>query len=191
MALPHIQNSTAGRNKYEPINPNLFEVRFTLPEPLRAEFGKDELLLTEHVLEINGLAGLNRAPEVQGQKFMGTTRSYITPALGETRYEIEVKFSLNLRNGIDNYIYKLFRAWAALGYDIHTGTKHLKVDYCADWMVVKHGNRVGDVFHEVVFKDVMINGDLDYSAGALSYETTDPAELTVKFVSDWCSENQA
>lgn len=190
MALPHIQNSTAGRNKFEPVNPNLFEVRFTLPEPLRAEFGKDELLLTEHVLSIGGLQTLNKAPEIQSQKFMGTTRSYIAPGLDDTSHELSIVFSINLRNAVDNYIYKLFRAWAALGYNTADGSKRLKTDYCADWLVVKHGNRVGDVFHEVIYKDVMIAGGLEY-IDELSYESTDPAQLTVKFKSDWATETQA
>ena len=57
MALPHIQNSQAGRNLYDPVHQNIFEVYFTIPEALRARFGKDEALLTEHVLKIGGLLG--------------------------------------------------------------------------------------------------------------------------------------
>ena len=190
MSLPHIQNSTAGRNKFEPVYQNLFQVKFTLPEALRAEFGKDELLLTEHVLSINGLDGLNRVPAPVEQKFMGTTRSYAGSKLDSTAYEIEVKFTINLRNAIDNYIYELFRAWAALHYDIHTGAKDLKVGYTADWLSVAVGNRIGDVFHEVVFKDVFLGGDIQYIS-ELNYDTGEPAELSVKFRSDWCKEVQA
>ena len=46
MALPHLQNSTAGRNKFDPVHANIFEVRFTLPEAIRAAFGKDELIIS-------------------------------------------------------------------------------------------------------------------------------------------------
>jgi hypothetical protein len=190
MSLPHITNSQAGVNKWDPVHTNIFEVYFSLPEALRTSFGKDEALLTEHVLSIDGLGALNRAPGVSQQKFMGTDRSYIKPTIGETRANLEVKFSLNLRNGTDNYILKLFRAWAALGYDIKTGKRSLKKDYCAQWMKVSIANREGDIYQEVVFKDVMMNGSVDFD-GSLEYTADDALELTVKFVSDWWDELEA
>lgn len=184
MPLPHITNSQAGVNKYDPVHANIFEVYFSIPEAIRAEFGKDEALLTEHVLSISGLDNLTKAPEVSQQQFMGTSRSYINPRLSDTHAEIGIKLSLNLRNATDNYIYKLFKAWAKLGYDISTGERHLKKDYCADWIKISIANRVGDIYQEVVFKDVMMNGG-PAGPDELNYETTDAQELEVKFVSDW------
>lgn len=188
MSLPHITNSEAGVNKYSPVFKNIFEVYFSLPEAIRTQFGKDEALLTQHVTKISGLGALNRAPGVSQQKFMGTDRSYIQPKLDSTHAEIEVTLTLNLRADIDNYIYKLFRAWAALGYDQNTGTRHLKKDYCADFLKVSIANPAGDIFHEVVFKDVMINGELSGGIDELDYDSADAIELTVKFVSDWWKE---
>lgn len=188
MSLPHITNSEAGVNKYSPVFKNIFEVYFTLPGPLQAQFGQDEALLTQHVTKITGLGALNRAPGTGTQKFMGTDRSYIQPKLDSTRAEIEVTLSLNLRNDIDNYIYKLFRAWAALGYNQNDGTRHLKKDYCSDFLKVSIANPAGDIFHEVVFKDVMINGDLGGGIEELDYDSADHLEMTVKFVSDWWKE---
>lgn len=187
MSLPHITNSQAGVNKWDPVHTNIFEVYFSLPEALRAQFGQDEALITEHVLSISGLGSLNRAPGVSQQKFMGTDRSYINSKLDNTFAEITVKLTLNLRNDVDNFIYKLFRAWAALGYDQNTGARHLKKDYCADYLKVSIGNRAGDIYHEVLFKDVMINGDLT-GLDELNYDATDALELEVKFVSDWWQE---
>ena len=54
MSLPHITNSEAGRNLYDPYHNCLFEVYFTLPAAIRAQFGQDEALLTEHVVKIDG-----------------------------------------------------------------------------------------------------------------------------------------
>lgn len=187
MALPHITNSQAGRNHWDPVHSNIFEVYFTIPDALRAQFGKDEAILTEHVLEISGLGALNRAPGVGQQKFMGTDRSYINPKLDSTHAEITVKFTLNLRDETDNFIYKLFRAWVALGYNINTGERHLKKDYVADWLKISVGNRAGDIYHEVIFKDVMINGDLT-ALDSYNYDTAEAQELEVKFVSDWWKE---
>lgn len=189
MALPHIQNSVAGRNKYDPVHTDIFEVRFTVPSAIRNDFGKDELILSEHVTKISGLGALNRAPGVSQQKFMGTDRSYIQPKLDSTHAELEVTFTLNLRDDVDNYVYKLFRAWAALGYDINTGARSLKRDYCADWMEVSIANRAGDIYQDVIFKDVMLNGDIG-GMEEYNYDTADAAELTVKFVSDWWQETK-
>lgn len=190
MALPHIKNSKAGVNLYDPVHKSIFEVYFTIPDAIRAEFAKDEVLLSEHVQKISGLENLYRAPEVDVQKFMGTSRSYIKPTVGDTHVDLEVTFSLNLRNGTDNYILKLFRAWAALGYDINTGKRSLKKDYCAEWLKVSIANREGDIYQEVVFKDVMISGPLGAN-GEYDYTADDATELTVKFRSDWWEEVNA
>lgn len=188
--LPHIQNSQAGRNKYDPVHKSLFEVGFTLPDAIRSEFAQDEAILTEHVLSVSGLDSLYKGPEAGQQKFMGTSRSYLNPTIGDTFADITVKFSLNLRNGTDNYIYKLFNAWKKLGYDMATGERHLKADYCADWMHIKVANRVGDVIHDVVLKDVMLTGSVIYTSD-LEYTSDDAVELEVKFRSDWWDETNA
>ena len=187
MSLPHITNSKAGVNKFDPAFKSIFEVYFSLPEAIRPQFGQDEALLTEHVKQVSGLGALNRAPATSTQKFMGTDRSYINPKLDNTRAEIEVTFTLNLRNAVDNYIYKLFRAWAALGYNQNTGARTLKKDYCADYMKISIANQAGDIYHEVVFKDVMMNGDMA-GLSDLDYEAAEALELKVKFVSDWWKE---
>ena len=190
--LPHIQNSTAGRNKFDPVHINIFEVRFSVPEALRAQFGKDEVLLTEHVTKVSGALGaINKGPGTGTQKFMGTDRSYIIPKMDSTRAEFSIEFTLNLRDDVDNYIYKLFRAWKSLGYDINTGARSLKREYCADWMDIAIANRRGDIFHELIFKDVMMNGDIGGSFGDLDYESGDAVTIEVPFVSDWWEETMA
>lgn len=187
--LPHITNSTAGREKYDVLYKNIFEVQFTLPEAIRPDFGSDEAILTEHVLSINGLENLDKAPEASvTQKFMGTTRTYLAAGLADTSAEITVVLSLNLRNGTDNYIYKLFKAWSKLNYDIATGAKSLKKDYSADWLKVQIGNRAGDIYRQVIFKDVIISGPINMG-GEYSYESPeDILQLEVKFKSDWWEE---
>ena len=192
MALPHIQNSAAGRNKFDPVHQNIFEVRFTVPEALRAQFGKDEVLLTEHVTKVTGALGaLNKGAATGTQKFMGTDRSYIMPKMDSTRAEFEIEFTLNLRDDVDNYIYKLLRAWVALGYDINTGARSLKRDYCADWLDIAIANRAGDIFHEIIFKDVMTNGALSGSFQDLYYEAAAACTISLKLVSDWWQETMA
>lgn len=191
MPLPHLRNSQAGLNKYDPVHSNIFEVTFSIPEAIREQYGSDEALMTEHVMSITGLEKLGDHPGTGQQKFMGTDRSYVMPRLDNTHAEIEVKFSLNLRDDTDNYIYKILRAWAALGYDINTGARSLKREYCADWLKIAVANRAGDIFWNVTFKDVMMNGGLTGLGSEMNYETGEAAELTAKFVSDWWDEQMA
>jgi hypothetical protein len=184
--LPHITNSMAGREKYDVLYKNIFEVLFTLPTALQGQFGSDTALISEHVLSIEGLDALDKAPEAGTiQKFMGTTRTYLNAVVDDTSADITVKLSLNLRNAVDNYIYKIFRAWNKLNYDIATGEKSLKKDYTADFLQISVGNRAGDIYRQVIFKDIILYsvnggmGSLDYSEGST------PMEMEIKFKSDW------
>ena len=190
MALPHITNSEAGRNLYDPYHNCLFEVYFTLPQLLRAQFGQDEALLTEHVVKVSGMDALDKGPETLTQQYQGTTRTYVKPKVDDTSAEITVEFNLNLRNGVDNYIYKLFKAWKNLNYDLETGTIVLKKDYVAEWLRVCIANRAGDVIREIVFKDVMLKGSLE-GLDELDYSSNEPQQLSITFVSDWWKEFNA
>lgn len=190
MSLPHIQNSQAGRNLYDPVHKSLFEVYFTLPESLREKYGQDEAVITEHVKSISGLDSLTKGPESVQQKFMGTDRTFLAPKLDSTSHEITVVLTLNLRHGLDNYIFKLFRDWNALGYDLSTGETRLKRDYVADWLKVSIGNRRGDIYREIVYHDVILFGGIT-TTDDLSYDDNEPVELTIKFKSDWATEVNA
>jgi hypothetical protein len=52
---------------------------------------------------------------------------------------------------------------------------------------VSVANREGDIYQEIVFRDIMLNGDLDFDGG-LDYTAADALNLKVKFVSDWWEE---
>ena len=184
MALPHITNSTAAINRYDPVHKSIFEVSMELPAGLGYS---DTSLLTQHVLNVSGLDALYRAPEVDSQKFMGVDRSFIKPTVGETKATIEIEFSLNLNEANDNYILNVFRAWAAIGHNIATGSRSRKADYAAPWLKVRIANRAGDVYQEIIFKDVMLSGALQFDGG-LDYTADDALSLKVKMVSDWWVE---
>lgn len=191
MPLPHITNSTAGRNLYDPYHNCIFYLYFTLPEALRAEFGQDEALISEHVVKVDGLDKLDEGPEASvKQKYMGSTRSYLAPKMDDTSATINVELNLNLRNGVDNYIYKLFKAWKNLNYNLETGAINLKKDYTAQWLKVEIANRAGDVIRQAVFKDVMLSGKID-GMNELDYSNTEAGNLIVHFVSDWWKEADA
>jgi hypothetical protein len=192
MSLPHITNSTAGRELYDPYHNCLFEVYFTLPTAIKAQFpGQDEALLTEHVKKISGLDALDKGPETVTQKFQGTTRTFLKPKLDDTSApDIKVDLTLNLRNAVDNYVYKIFKAWKNLNYDLETGTIVTKPNYVAEWLRVCIANRAGDVIREVIFKDVMLKGNIE-GLGELDYDNSEAVDLSVTFSSDWWRETIA
>lgn len=191
MALPHITNSKAGINKMEPLYKSLFEVTFTIPAPLQAEFGADIAILTEQVQSISGLDIAEKGVDSSvTQKFMGTTRSYLQSKLDDTSFDITVKLALNLRNGTDNFVYKLLKAWKNLGYNLETGETALKTDYCADFLKIQVGNRAGDIYREIIMKDVFLSGGIS-GLNEYSYEGNDLQEVEVHFRSDWAKETNA
>jgi hypothetical protein len=188
--LPHISQSAAGVNKYDPVYNNLFEVYFTIPQALQANFGQDVAILTQQVQSIGGLATLDKGPDATEQKFMGTSRSYLNSKLDNTYHELTVKLALNLRNRTDNFVYNLFRAWNNLCYDKSTGITTLKGGddgYSADWMKVVIANRGGDIFRQIIYKDIfMVSGISGFDE--LNYESQDLIQIEVKFRSDWADD---
>lgn len=186
--LPHISNSQAGVNRMDPVYSNVFEVTFTIPEALQADFGADVAIITEQIKKVSGLATLDKGPDTTTQTFLGSTRTSLQSKVDSTSHEIKVSLELNLREGTDNFIYKLFKAWNRLSYDMTTGEQVLKKDYCADWIKISIANRAGDVYREIIYKDVMLKGGLNYQ-DELSYETRDAlTDFEVTFVSDWAQE---
>lgn len=189
--LPHITNSLAGVNRQDPVHNCLFEAVFTIPEALKAAgFAEDEQFLSQQILKISGLESLDKGPAVGEQKFMGTTRSYLQPKLDSTSHDFEVELTLNLRNRTDNWVYKLFKAWNKLCYDLSTGETVIKQDYVADWFKISLGNRAGEIYREILLKDVMMKEGIK-GMGDFDYENKDHVNITVGFRSDWADDIDA
>lgn len=190
MSLPHIKNSKAGINRQEPIYGNLFEVYFSVPEEIQKKFGVEDVnVLTEQVKNISGLDSLIKSPGTVEQQYMGTTRSYLDSKLDTTAHDITITLELNMRNGVDNYIFKMFKAWNKLGYNQDTGEKHLKVDYVTDFIRCVAFNKIGDIYRDMTFHDVMLTG----ATGFDGYDYTDSGLKTIelKFRSDWADDEDA
>lgn len=172
MSLPHYKNSRSSNKKEEIIYPNLFEVTIFTPD------GDDTGLILEHVTKVGGLKGLYPTIEEVNQKFKFTERSYAGMP-GSTSVDISVTFTLNLNDANENYIFNAFAKWYKRIYNPETGEMGVKKDYTGSMIVVQH-TRKGDIFRNITFKDIFPKGELD-SLDELSYETTEPAELTVTF----------
>ena len=185
--LPHIKNTKAGNNYYDPMHQSIFEVYFTLPDALREKFKTDEEILTEQVTSVSGLDALQKTVQAGQQKFYGVDVSYLNPVLDTTRAEITITFNLNIRDEKDAYVLKVFKAWGKMGYDLSDGTRTLMKDYVADNLRIAEGNRNGVIWRSYIFHKVMVT-NLE-GLNELNYENTDARQLTVTFVSDWWDED--
>lgn len=189
---PHIQAIKAGNSKeglWDPAHNSIFEVTFSLPKAVSDAGFKDEYitLLQEHVTEVGGLDALQKTPSAGSQKFMGVDVSYLNPYLDNTYADITVTFNLNIRNNTDNYILKLFKAWATVCYDLHGHVaRGLKADYVCEQVSIAVANRDGSVWKNVDFKDVFITAITGLDS--LSYGNNDAAQLQVTFRADYWDE---
>lgn len=186
--LPHIKNVKAGMGRWDPMHQAIFEVAFTVPGALAdAGFTGEELaILTQQVVNVSGLDILQKVAAASSQKFLGVDVSFLNPVLDSTTAEFQITFNLNIRDGNDAYVLRLFKEWGRLSYDIGNGHRSLKKDYICETMHISEANRDGTVWREVIFKDVFITGlqGLD----GLDYASPDARQLQVSFRADYWEE---
>ena len=120
MALSHFKNSHAAVNKWEVVNPAMFEVTLLPPTLDGQQDDKTTQLLLEHVRSISGLDGLNPAMGTVIQKYKQAERVYLgVPE--QTHLELQMTFSLNLNDSNENYIYTTLRKWYNKAFNPATG----------------------------------------------------------------------
>ena len=188
--IPHVRNVVAAQNYYDPNHQAIFEVYFTLPQKVKDKIGgsssEDEATLTEQVVSVSGLDALQKTAQAGTQKFFGVDASYSNPSLDQTYCEFTVVFNLNLRNVTDNWVFKIFKYWSQICYDVATGQRTLMSEYMSDLLRISEANRNGDIWRTVTFHrgfPVEVSG-LD----TLEYTNNEARKLTVKFRSDWWDE---
>ena len=185
---PQLRNAAAGRHYYDPMHASIFEVTFSVPAAISAEFGNDEYLqlLGEQVTTVSGLDALQKTAAAGEQKFFGASSSFLNPTLDNTYAEITVEFNLNIRNATDAYVLRIFKAWAKLGYDLTNGQRRLMKDYVAPFMTIKEANRDGTVWRTVKFEKIMVTGVTGLDG--LDYTNNEARKLSVVFRSDLWDE---
>jgi hypothetical protein len=180
--LPHWNNSAAAVNYYEPIFQNQFEVIITPPSAIT----QNVELLVEHVLTVDGLPELT-APNVVTQKYKFAQRSYAEARPESTIADLTIKFTVNLNEENNMYIYNILRGWADLSYDPLTGKQGLKRNYNGE-IYIAITEKEGNIFREFKFKPVIMNGPL--SVMKLDYSSNELYELTAKFRADAWKETR-
>jgi len=181
--LPHILNVESGYNKYDPVHKSIYEVYFTLPSAIQSQFAAEELLLTEQVTTVSGLDVLQKTTPAGEQKFFGVTVSYLNPVLDTTAADLTINFNLNLRNVVDNFVLKVFKAWENLSYNLADGTRSIKQGYISDNLRIAEANRNGDIWRSYIFHHIMLTGVTNLDD--LDYTSNDARQLTCTFRADY------
>ncbi len=153
MALSHFNNSHAARNKWEVVNPALFEASFMLPDLDGETDNLTTTFLLEHIRSISGLDGVTPPMGTVIQKYKQAERVYLgTPE--QTHLELQVVFSLNLNDANENYIYTTLRKWYNKSFNPANGQYGLKKDYSGSMVVVEY-NRDGSIWRKINCLDVI------------------------------------
>lgn len=180
--LPHWQNSRAAVNYWEPIFQNQFEVIITPP----ASVTQNVDLLVEHVLTVQGIPEITPGGVVE-QKYKFATRSYSAALPTSTTADLDIKFTVNLNDDNNMYIYNTLRQWADITFDPMTGGQGLKKDYAGEMTIVMF-NKAQNIFREYRFISVIPRDGL--TPISLDYNSNSLYEITVKFRSDTWRERR-
>lgn len=188
--LPHITNVKAGTERWDPMHNSLFEIRFTVPYVMQGEYPQEELLiLSQQVISVNGLDQIQKPLSMYTMKYLGVDVAFFNPILESTSIDFNIVFNLNIRNQSDAYVFKLFKSWLRLIYNMSTGVVPLVAQTKADEMMICEANRDGTIWRQVVMKNVVITGMTGLDS--LDYSSSDPRTLTVTFHGDYWDETTA
>ena len=184
--LPHIKNVAAGMNRWDPVHQSIFLVAFTVPPSMQGEYNQDELnILSQQVKSVNGLDNLNNSVKMYTQKYLGVDRAFFNPAIDNTGIDYTIIFNLNIRNRNDVYVFRLFKEWINLIYNLATGVIAL-IDQAYGKMIILEANRDGTIWRQVVLKNVVVT-DIK-GMESLDYESQDVRTLNVSFHADYWDE---
>ena len=182
--LPYWTNSVAAREYYEPIYKNQFEVILNPPAVIS---GSNVALLVEHVTEISGLPEINSNGTLVEQSYKFAKRSFAGGVPDTTTADLTIKFTVNLNEENDAYVYNILRAWNDIVYNPQTGSQGLKRDYVGS-MSVHVANKTGEIFREWNFPVIIPNDKL--SELSLNYTENGIYDLTMKYRADYWVETR-
>ena len=187
--LPHITNVKAGMEKYDPMHQSIFVIGFTVPSAMAGEYNYKEMqLLSQQVVSVNGLDNLQKTVQIYTQKYLGVDVAFFNPVIDNTCIDFNIVFNLNLRNVSDAYVFKIFKEWIRLIYNVATGVHALK-EQCVAQMTILEANRDGTIWRQIALKNVIVTEvkGLD----SLDYSSSEVRTLQVAFHADYWDETLA
>lgn len=182
MAFPHVTNSTAAANMYEPVVPSNFLGTFVLMGSLKEALG-DYTFLSEYIKSISGMFIEKSANTIEAG--FQTVKFRYDSNEKETYYEIEVAFHNFLDNDNRMLVYNALAAWSRQKYNPLTGEKTLKsITPMLVWSVKIPARRYD--FWRRIAHNMFPMSDLTDQSG--DYSAHDMQEITVTFNADYVSD---
>lgn len=183
VTFPHVTNSTAAVNKYEPVVGSNFNAHFVLMGALKDKLG-DYTFLREYVKSVAGLF-VEKAGNTIEAGFKTTKFRYDSNEK-ETFYDVEIAFHNFLDNDSRMFVYNAICAWSRFKHNPLTGEKTNKKDYASAQIVVEKYNRDGSIYWRRIGHHLFPMSDiLDMPA---DYSNHDMSELNITFNVDWVSD---
>jgi hypothetical protein len=181
---PHLKNTQAGRNLWDPMHQSIFEVTFDGITTMGLVDSDDDVLsiLPEQVTTVSGLDSLIKVVGIGEQKFMGVTNSYANPTYDTTAADITIEFNLNLKNNNDAYVYRVFSEWSKRLYNIQTGARTLMHQYTCPYIYINEANRDGSIWRSIALYKVILTSITGLDG--LDYTNNEARKLTCTFRSD-------
>jgi len=149
--------------------------------------GSNVALLVEHVTEISGLPEINSSGTLVEQTYKFAKRSFAGGIPDTTTADLTIKFTVNLNEENDAYVYNILRAWNDIVYNPQTGSQGLKRDYVGS-MSVHVANKTGEIFREWNFQSVIPNDKL--TELSLNYTENGIYDVQMKYRSDYWVETR-
>lgn len=183
VSFPHVTNSVAGVNRYEPVVASNFNCHFVLMGKLKEKLG-DYTWLREYVKSVNGLFIEYAGNTIEGG--FKTVKFRYDSNEKQTYYDVEINFFNFLDNESRMLVYNALVNWSRFKYNPLTGEKTLKKDYADAAIIVERYNRDGTVYWRRMAHNVFpLNDIADLQNDFTSHEMQ---ELVVTFNADYVSD---
>lgn len=185
--VPNITHIPVAVNRYDPVHSSLFKVTMGVPLIIAGEFNIEEMdLISSQILTVEGLDTLQKPISTYTKRYLGVETIGVKPSFDSTTAQFSITFNLNLRNISDNYVFKLFKEWQDVIYNISVGLQTIKYYYMSEYLVIYEANRDGTIWRQINFKNVIptnVSG-----LNTLDYTSNDALVLTVNFVAEYWDE---
>lgn len=183
VSFPHVTNSTAAVNKYEPVVASSFNAHFVIMGNLKESLG-DYGFLREYIKTISGLFIEYSANTIEaGYK---TVKFRYDSNEKQTFYDVEIAFHNFLDNESKMFVYNALVKWSRFKFNPLTGEKTLKKDYSDAVLIVEKFNRDGTIYWRRSGHHMFPMNDLPDQLA--DYTAHDMQELTVTFNADYVSD---
>jgi hypothetical protein len=183
ISFPHVVQSTAAVNRYEPVIPSNFNVQIVLTGYLKDKLG-DYSWMSEYIKNVSGL--FIEYAENTIEASYKTTKFRYDSNDKTTYYDLEVGFHNFLDNDSKQFVYNSLAAWSRIKYNPLTGEKTMKRDYADACIVVERFNRDGTIYWRRIAHNVFPMGNIDDQQS--DFTSHDPVELNMTFSADWVSD---